>query len=285
MIFGSNWTRSSKFAVLFPVSRNWARSEQGACPAALALRAGGETLNCGNRICPAAPFRDPTCCKPSWPRAGRCWRTAPPAPICSPWASPPAKPPELVERRAIPTGSAALHQAFVEAGADIVLTNSFGGNRRRLALHGLEASVARTQPACGGERPRGRGQGGPAGRRRRLGRPDRRPLRAARPARARRKRSRSSSSRSRACAKAARTSSGSRPCRLPRKSAPRPRAAAIVGMPSTVTASFDTAGRTMMGVAPAALGALVAEPSIRGRSPMARIAASAPPTSWSRSSP
>ncbi|MGA9846777.1 MAG: homocysteine S-methyltransferase family protein, partial [Roseiarcus sp.] len=33
----------------------------------------------------------------------------------------------------------ALHQAFVEAGADIVLTNSFGGNRRRLALHGLEA--------------------------------------------------------------------------------------------------------------------------------------------------
>src|SRR5271168_2812442 len=33
----------------------------------------------------------------------------------------------------------ALHQSFVEAGADIILTNSFGGNRRRLALHGLEA--------------------------------------------------------------------------------------------------------------------------------------------------
>ena len=33
----------------------------------------------------------------------------------------------------------ALHRAFVEAGADIVLTNSFGCNRRRLALHGLEA--------------------------------------------------------------------------------------------------------------------------------------------------
>src|SRR5579863_6636021 len=32
-----------------------------------------------------------------------------------------------------------LHQAFVEAGADIILTNSFGANRRRLALHGLEA--------------------------------------------------------------------------------------------------------------------------------------------------
>ncbi len=34
------------------------------------------------------------------------------------------------------------------------------------------------------------------------------------------------------------------------------RAAAQVGMPYTVTASFDTAGRTMMGVAPAAFGAL-----------------------------
>src|SRR5271165_1617495 len=33
----------------------------------------------------------------------------------------------------------ALHQAFVEAGSDIILTNSFGGNRRRLALHGSQA--------------------------------------------------------------------------------------------------------------------------------------------------
>src|SRR5271154_2435759 len=33
----------------------------------------------------------------------------------------------------------ALHQRFVDAGADIILTNSFGGNRRRLMLHGLEA--------------------------------------------------------------------------------------------------------------------------------------------------
>ena len=34
-------------------------------------------------------------------------------------------------------------------------------------------------------------------------------------------------------------------------------AAARCGMPYTITASFDTAGRTMMGVAPAAFGALV----------------------------
>jgi 5-methyltetrahydrofolate--homocysteine methyltransferase len=33
----------------------------------------------------------------------------------------------------------ALHRAFVAAGSDIVLTNSFGCNRRRLALHKLEA--------------------------------------------------------------------------------------------------------------------------------------------------
>ncbi len=32
----------------------------------------------------------------------------------------------------------ALHQSFVDAGADIILTNSFGGNGRRLMLHGLE---------------------------------------------------------------------------------------------------------------------------------------------------
>ncbi|MDE3176508.1 MAG: betaine--homocysteine S-methyltransferase [Pseudomonadota bacterium] len=35
----------------------------------------------------------------------------------------------------------ALHQAFVDAGADIILTNSFGGNRRRLMLHRLEGRV------------------------------------------------------------------------------------------------------------------------------------------------
>ena len=32
----------------------------------------------------------------------------------------------------------ALHQSFVDAGADIILTNTFGANRRRLALHKAE---------------------------------------------------------------------------------------------------------------------------------------------------
>jgi methionine synthase I (cobalamin-dependent) len=35
----------------------------------------------------------------------------------------------------------ALHQSFADAGADIILTNSFGGNRRRLALHKLDGRV------------------------------------------------------------------------------------------------------------------------------------------------
>ena len=32
----------------------------------------------------------------------------------------------------------ALHQSFVDAGSDLILTNSFGANRRRLMLHGAE---------------------------------------------------------------------------------------------------------------------------------------------------
>ena len=36
----------------------------------------------------------------------------------------------------------ALHKGMIEAGADIVLTNTFGCNRYRMALHGAEARVA-----------------------------------------------------------------------------------------------------------------------------------------------
>ena len=35
----------------------------------------------------------------------------------------------------------ALHRAFIEAGSDIVLTNTFGGNRYRLKLHDAENRV------------------------------------------------------------------------------------------------------------------------------------------------
>lgn len=48
--------------------------------------------------------------------------------------------PELWNETA-PEKIAALHQGFVEAGADILLTNSFGGNRHRLKLHNAEDRV------------------------------------------------------------------------------------------------------------------------------------------------
>ena len=34
-----------------------------------------------------------------------------------------------------------LHRSFIKAGADIILTNSFGGNRYRLKLHNAEGQV------------------------------------------------------------------------------------------------------------------------------------------------
>jgi 5-methyltetrahydrofolate--homocysteine methyltransferase len=47
--------------------------------------------------------------------------------------------PDLVEK---------VHRSFIEAGSDIILTNTFGGNRRRLNLHGLEDRVAELNTAA-----------------------------------------------------------------------------------------------------------------------------------------
>jgi 5-methyltetrahydrofolate--homocysteine methyltransferase len=44
----------------------------------------------------------------------------------------------------------AVHQGFVEAGSDLILTNSFGANRCRLALHGAEGRVAELNRAAAG---------------------------------------------------------------------------------------------------------------------------------------
>jgi len=41
-----------------------------------------------------------------------------------------------------------VHDGYLEAGADIILTNTFGGNRPRLALHGLEDRVAELNEAA-----------------------------------------------------------------------------------------------------------------------------------------
>tara|TARA_B100001540_G_C15781165_1_gene631096 strand:+ start:33 stop:1073 length:1041 start_codon:yes stop_codon:yes gene_type:complete len=42
-----------------------------------------------------------------------------------------------------PNYVAKLHEEFIEAGADIILTNSFGGSSSRLKLHGNEGSVSK----------------------------------------------------------------------------------------------------------------------------------------------
>lgn len=47
-----------------------------------------------------------------------------------------------------PDQVAAVHRAYLDAGAQIVLTNTFGGTRYRLALHGLESRVAELNHAA-----------------------------------------------------------------------------------------------------------------------------------------
>jgi methionine synthase I (cobalamin-dependent) len=42
----------------------------------------------------------------------------------------------------------AVHRGFIEAGSDLILTNSFGANRCRLALHGAQARVAELNRAA-----------------------------------------------------------------------------------------------------------------------------------------
>ena len=47
--------------------------------------------------------------------------------------------PDLVEK---------VHRGFIDAGSDIILTNTFGGNRLRLALHDLDSRVAELNAAA-----------------------------------------------------------------------------------------------------------------------------------------
>ena len=149
-----------------------------------------------------------------------------------------------------------LHQAFADAGSDIILTNSFGANRRRLMLHKLEgrtrelnrlaAQNARKVADRAGRPVVVAGSVGPTGDLLApLG-----PL-----------------SEDEAVHVFIEQIEGLREggadvAWIETMSAPEEmRAAALAagkcGMPYTVTASFDTAGRTMMGVAPAAFSDLV----------------------------
>ncbi len=150
----------------------------------------------------------------------------------------------------------ALHQAFVDAGADIILTNSFGANRRRLKLHGLEARArelnrlaarnARAVADAAGRHIAVAGSVGPTGDifapLGPLGEDDAVEVFVEQIEGLRQ---------GGADIVWIETMSAAEEIRAAAAAATR------VGMPFVVTASFDTAGRTMMGVAPAALGALV----------------------------
>ena len=167
------------------------------------------------------------------------------------------EPPELWNLEA-PDKVRRLHQEFVDAGADIILTNTFGCNRFRLALHGAQdrtfeiakrAAEIAGEVASAAERPVVvAGSVGPTGE---LIEPI--------------------GSMTEAAAIDAFTeeieglrAGGADVAWIETKSAAQEmraaaRAAIAVGMPYTVTASFDTAGRTMMGLRPPELVDVFAE--------------------------
>ena len=152
----------------------------------------------------------------------------------------------------------ALHQGFIDAGAEIILTNSFGANRRRLMLHELSgrtrelnrlaAEMARSAADRAGRRVVVAGAVGPTGDLLApLG-----PL-----------------GEDQAFDVFVEQieglkEGGSDVIWIETMSAPdeiraAARAAGSLAMPYAVTASFDTAGKTMMGMAPADLAALTEE--------------------------
>lgn len=149
-----------------------------------------------------------------------------------------------------------LHQRFVDAGADIILSNSFGCNRRRLALHKLEARTrdlnrmaaenARTVADKAGRPVIVAGSVGPTG--------DLLvPLGALTEAEAVEVFVEQIEGLKAGGADVAWIETMSAPEEM-RAAAT---AAARAGMPFTITASFDTAGCTMMGNAPAPLASFL----------------------------
>lgn len=169
----------------------------------------------------------------------------------------PGEPPELWNVDS-PDKVRTLHQQFVDAGADIILTNTFGCNRYRLALHDATeraTEIARRAAELAGEIAEAAdrpvvvaGSIGPTGE---LIEP--------------------LGSMTEAEAQAAFAeeiaglqAGGADVAWIETKSAAQEmraaaRAAIEAGMPYTVTASFDTAGRTMMGLRPPELVDVFAE--------------------------
>jgi 5-methyltetrahydrofolate--homocysteine methyltransferase len=144
----------------------------------------------------------------------------------------------------------ALHQGFVDAGADIILTNSFGGTRYRLRLHNAQdrvhelnrraAELAREVVAGAGRRVIVAGSVGPTG-------ALLEPLGELTYDEAVDAFAEQIAGLKEGGAEVAWIETMSAPGEI--KAAAE--AAIRVGMPYTYTGSFDTAGRTMMGLAPA----------------------------------
>ncbi|MBX3597357.1 MAG: betaine--homocysteine S-methyltransferase [Rhizobiaceae bacterium] len=156
--------------------------------------------------------------------------------------------PELLLETA-PEKVASLHQQFVDAGADIILTNSFGGTRHRLKLHHAQdrvfdlnrkaAEIARSVADKAGRKVIVAGSVGPTGELLQ-------PLGAL-----------SYDEAVEAFAEQIKglKAGGAEVAWIETMSAPEEiraaaEAAIKVGLPYTYTGSFDTAGRTMMGLAP-----------------------------------
>lgn len=152
----------------------------------------------------------------------------------------------------------ALHQGFVDAGADIILTNSFGGTRHRLKLHHAQdrvhalnkraAEIARSVADKAGRKVIVAGSVGPTGELLQ-------PLGAMTYDEAVEAFAEQIEGLKAGGAEVAWIETMSAPDEIRAAAA----AAIRVGLPYTYTGSFDTAGRTMMGLAPKDIHGVVAD--------------------------
>ena len=204
-----------------------------------------------------------------------------PAPICSPWAWKPARRRSSGTRRRREK-IAALHQDFVDAGADIILTNSFGGTRHRLKLHNAQdrvhelnrraAEIARGVADKAGRKVIVAGSVGPTGE-----------LLVPLGAMTYDEAVEAFAEQIEGLKEGGAEIAWIETMSAPDEARAAAEAAISVGLPYTYTVSFDTAGRSMMGLRRrTSMASPTACPRSRSRS--ARIAASARPTSCRRCS-